>query len=521
MPKLFLILALVFTFNSYSQAKQYLNPETYFKAEEQLEGNVAGISYYQVIPKYDVNPDPERQVALEFYFGEYDGSEESKRQLEWIKELIDQDKATSPSFLRETLVTGRHAEGLEKSGKIDQIIKAVDSKHIVFDEMPEYLFQQNKAREPSAVKDLIKDSLQRTKGFVFEQRVFWTLVRGASAAGGVYAGLVIAKGVSPGLGALAAILPALASGSLTYHLGTFGRILTSGKWVDHLLTSEGIFARNLRKVFRLTPKRFAKNLQKNHGNLIRSYPLMNYESPEYLKMMADMQTSNKFNKIVRGLKAVEENLKWWLTEVAFVGIAFKAPQVAFGVSAYVSAISTVGDILATSSLAFLAQGPGDIAIQSHKFKKMEKLRQEIKQGKHPNPIKEIQIKGETVSKSLLEELDMVLSSSKSEESYTVTKYSHKALQRIEGWSRASATGLSFFSVLGVALDISGVPLATPLLISVGAGGGVYLAQVKGWVNLSVPEVISRKYRSIVDNSKGFVHGITTRYCQQKFLPRID
>ena len=116
---------------------------------------------------------------------------------------------------------------------------------------------------------------------------------------------------------------------------------------------------------------------------------------------------------------------------------------------------------------------------------------------------------------------MVLSSSKSEESYTVTKYSHKALQRIEGWSRASATGLSFFSVLGVALDISGVPLATPLLISVGAGGGVYLAQVKGWVNLSVPEVISRKYQSIVDNSKGFVHGITTRYCQQKFLPRID
>ncbi|MBC75521.1 MAG: hypothetical protein CME64_05840 [Halobacteriovoraceae bacterium] len=517
MPKLFLILALLFTFNSYSQAKQYLNPQAYFDVAEKLEGGPDGISYYQVMPEYEKNADPERQVALEFYFGEYDGSEKSKRQLEWIKELIEQDKATAPSFTMETLVTGRHAEGLEKSDEIDEMIKALNAKNIAFDEMPEYLFEEGKSRNPSSTKDM----LNKVKGFALDQRNFWTFVRGASGAAGVYAGLVLTSGVSPGVAAIAALVPGLASGAITYHLGKFGRWITNGKWIDHMLRSDGIVARNLRKAFRVSPQRYAANLKKNHGKLVRSYPLMNYDSPEYVKMMADLETSKNFNKVVTRLKVFEENIKWYLTEVAFTGIAFKAPQVTLGIAAYTSAITTINDTLIGATLGFAAQGPGDIAIQLHKFKKLGALKEKIQQGEHPNPTKEIQFKGQTVSKTLLEEIDMVLSTNKDYGNYTVGKHSHKVLRGIENWSRAAATGLSFFSVAGVALEIAGVPAARPLLIGVGIGGAAYLAQVKGWINLSAPKAVTKKYQSMLNKSKDFVHGITTRYCQQKFLPRIN
>ncbi|MCO4754305.1 MAG: hypothetical protein KC478_07470 [Bacteriovoracaceae bacterium] len=513
MSKIIIWLTLLLTFNSYSKSTQYLNPQSFLDAAQELPDGPKGISYYHVVPQFEQNPDPERQVVLEFYFGEYDGSEESKQQIAWVKKLIEEEKNSGTKFDMETLVTGHNENGLESSERIEEMLRAFDAKNVVYDEMPRGVLtgENTKSREPSSVKNFVKDP-----------RNYWTFIRGASGAAGVFAGLVLADGVSPGVAAAVATVPGLISGGITYHMGVFGRWLTSGKWVEHLLTSEGIVAKNLRKGLGITPARFADSIKKNKVELMKKYPLMHQQSPEAVSMLADMKSHNSFKKVITRMRTFEEYVKWWVTEVAFTGLAFKAPQVMAGLSEVGSIAAMTGDVLVGATMGFAAQGPGDIAIQLHKYKKFEKLKDDIQKGKHPNPSQEIVFNKERVTKTLLEEVEMVLSNTKDFESYNVTKYSHKALRGIENWSRAAATGLGFFSVVGVGLEIAGVPLARPLLLGVGVGGAAYFAQMKGWINLSVPERVKEAYAPFAQSLSNLsMQSLLTRYCQQSFLPRTN
>ena len=61
------------------------------------------ISYLYTAPQFEENQDPSKAVIVEYYFGEFNGSDASYRQLEFINELIVDDQKSNPNFNPEVL----------------------------------------------------------------------------------------------------------------------------------------------------------------------------------------------------------------------------------------------------------------------------------------------------------------------------------------------------------------------------------------------------------------------------------
>jgi hypothetical protein len=160
-------------------------------------------------------------------------------------------------------------------------------------------------------------------------------------------------------------------------------------------------------------------------------------------------------------------------------------------------------------MGMLAQGPGDIAIHLRKYQMIDELKSSVKSGK-------VQVDNQ---KALLDEIEKVLAKSGKYKNYVISDISHKALQKIENWARSRSSFLSFFAITGVSLEVLGIPLARPLLISVGFGGALYYSKVKGWIN-------TEKLTSAVKNCIArFKNGevkfsmlpLQARFCASKYM----
>ena len=516
MSKLSFWFTFILALNAFAGSSQYLNFNSFIKANTELpEGQELDIGYHYVVPRYEENPDPKRQVTLEFYFGEYDGSEDSKRKVQWLKELLDEDKRTSKQFSLDALALGPEGHDLEESAKIEELVEQLDIKEVKYDNIHEGIEFSAESAKPKN---------RQPSSFLSNPRNYWTLIRGSTAAGGVFASLVIAEGLAPGVAATVGVVPGLVSGAITYHSGFYGNWLTNGRWSGWLMESESFFAKGLRKGLGLSPANLQKSLAKNKKVFQKKYPTLYAQMPEVFEKEASQAARTavgasklRLANIVSKLHLAEEYFKWWVTEVAFTAVAFKIPQAMAGISEITSIASATSDVLIGSTMGMAAQGPGDIAIQLRKFQKIKELKEEILAGKAANPASEIELNGKKVQKTLLEEIEMVLDKSGEHKSYTIGSQSHKALQRIENWARSRATMLSFFSVMGVGLEIAGVPLARPLLISVGIGGAAYYANVNGWINLKVPEKVKNYVEPFKKGAVSLsMRSLFSRYCQGKF-----
>jgi hypothetical protein len=474
---------------SYMDLSKFMNP-----AADKFND----IAYTHIVPQYEEVPDPKKAVAIEFFFGEYDGSEKSLMNLAHIKDIIADAKLAQKDYKSAVITMSPDKDFTNSSGFKNAIQAAgLATTEVHKQDLPYFL----KKRSPSAFSG---------------GRKFWTFVSFSSSMGGTFGALYFFDGLSAPLAASIAFWPALASGSVTYYSNEFGAFLTNGKWSNWLLSSDSYLAKKFRSGFNINPVTFEESLIQNKEYFKTKHPEMFkknervFDSKVTKKTHAKiLESKTKLTTFISKLHNIEEYFKWWLTELTFVAVAIKIPQAIAGVGDPLIGIGAMAnDILAGSAMSMIAQAPGDIAIQLRKYQMIEELRTEIMSGN---------IKIDRPDE-LLQEIEKVLAKTGEHKAYTINDGSHKALLKIENWSRSRATMLSFFSVTGVTLDIAGIPAGKPILIAIGVFGVGYYANVQGWIK---PARIKQSVQNFVAKVRagdlGFsLQFLKTRWCSAKF-----
>lgn len=549
---------------SFAQSNQMLNLQNFIEADTEVPGeDVLDIAYQHIIPQYEENQDPEREVALEFYHSDLEpekgketggadtASSKNLRKIEWIKELIADDRKLSSDYALEVIVIGPHGMRLDQSEEIEDVISKLEVKNVDYQNLPEGVGVSGQERTPSSVEEDPKKP-SKFAAFAKDERIRWTFIRGATGSGAVFASLVLATGVDPATAAAAAVVPGLVSGAITYHSGTFGNWLTNERWSKWLMESGTKFAQKMRKQLVISVATLQKYTNKTKASVAKKFPRLFAMMPEvyekegakigYQKVkkakltLSDLKA--KLGKLKPNLFASEELIKWWVTEVAFTAVAFKAPQHFAGISVIDNLSVATKETLIGSTMGFFAQGPGDIAVQVRKYQKIDELKKKVLAGEIENSKKLIPIgkttkKGEKPvlkEKTLLEEIEMVLAKEGEYKTYSIGNDSHKLLQKIENSARARATMLSFFSVAGVGLEVAGAKtVARSVLISLGVGGGLYLAHVKGIITVDASKKLVNMSKAIFKGTfkgikgifsrkkKANLSGLDFRYCKAPFV----
>lgn len=509
-----LILSLGKSFAQESQKYLELNQLISAKTDEQDENRPDSIGYLYTAPQYEENQDPDKAVIVEYYFGEFDGSEESIKSLEFIQELIEDDRKTIENYNPEVLAITTHGSKANESDRVKKIIQTLklSKSQKKYEEVPESIFFNPDTYQKDASVNLKKKRDRIPAGFS-PGRNFWTFARFSAGFAPTFAALTIVEGLAPGIAASVAFWPGAASGAITYFNGAYGNFVTSGSWAKWLLNSDKKFAQILRKGMGLNPINFEKHLLKNKEFLSKANPTLFKNNPELFEQKVRKITqdavntrANKITNIAKKLMIADEYVKWFATEVAFTSLAVKIPQAVAGIGAASTGfIGAAGDVLMGSAMGMLAQGPGDIAIQKRKLQKIDELFEGVKSGK-------IQVE----NKAQL--LDDIKKFKDPNIKFTIGKNSHKALRRIENWARSRATMLSFFSVAGVGMELAGIPLGRPILLSVGIGGGFYYGVVEGWINKSkIKSLFSGNFITKLKKTNLFsISGLIHRVCASKF-----
>ena len=501
--QLVIILLLLFSTSIIAQSS-YLNIDSIIKAKTTANDSNRpdDIGYLYTTPQYEENQDPNKAVVVEYYFGEYDGTPESLRKLEFIKEIINDDKKSSPNYSTEFLSISSNVQKSKEDHGIQNIINKLSLSDSTkkFEQIPETIFfnpESYNERKPNSFSP---------------GRKFWTFARFAAGAAPTFAALTVVEGLAPGIAASVAFWPGAASGAITYFNGSYGKFITNGSWAKWVLESDKKFAKILRRSMGLTPPNFEKHLLKNKKLLSKRRPELFKNDPKlFEKKVLEVtqevveKRKSKILHIAKKLTLADEYVKWFATEIAFTSFALKMPQAVAGLSTSTSFIGAASDVLSGSMFGMLAQGPGDIAIQKRKMQKIDELYEQVKAGK-----KIVDSKDE-----LLAEIKKI----KNPKAHAIIgQNSHKALKRIENWARSRATMLSFFSVTGVGMELMGIPLARPILIATGIGGAAYYGNVSGWLSKDkLKKVFTTNYVKKLKATNFFtVSGLKYRLCSGKF-----
>ena len=356
----------------------------------------------------------------------------------------------------------------------------------------------------------------------------WTLIRVSTLTGGTAASLYYSKDIHPVTAFTIGLAGGLVSGAITYYSAEYGRFLTSGAWTKWLLESDTAFSKTLRKGFGLDGQSLAKEFIKQKEKLIKEMPEL-VNNPELFDEVHWKKTVHEFDnnaafrrKFLHKFAQAEEYFKWWLTDVVYAGVAMKIPQSIAGIGTSGTLLQATGEVLSSATMGVLAQGPGDIAIQQRKYQKIVELKEAVTNG--TKLVRDKQV--------LLDEIEKVLAKEGKFANYVIHDGSHKALRSIENWARSRATLLSFFSVVGVGMDIAQIPLSKPILITLGTGGAFYYADVnklfpegsraqrytsKFFNSLESLEIKAKSAaKSGIDNVRSLV--LPKRYCNSFFLP---
>ena len=498
-----------------AQAQIDINSFIEAKASRPEAGDL-DIGYYYTAPQYEENPDPKKQVTIEFFFGEYDGSPDSQKKLAFIKEMINDDKATSQQFSMESMAMAPHGLDIQSSEDIEDMAELLDLKEIRYENFQEGAFEENvetSTRGPSSIGP-------KVGAFLKNPRNYWTFIRTATGTAGVTASLIISKGVAPAVAASIGFVPGIASGGLTYFSGQFGNWITSGAWSKWLLESDSLVAKNMRKGMKFTHKSLDAFFSKTKGAMKKTNPKLYEKLAQRFAKKSSKPATSAAVKAARILSTAEEFVRSWVAEVAFTSLTIKLPQAVAGISSGASILSQTGDILVGATMGMAAQSPGDIAIIKRKYQKVEELKKLVESGKVPNSTSEIMINKQKVQKTLLEEIDMVLATTGEHKAYSINRFSHKALQKVENWAKSRATLLSFFTVTSVGMEIAHIPLAKPFLAAIGVGGGLYYAHVEGKINLKVPDKVKKIYEPFKIGKVSLnMRSVFSRMCQSKFAIR--
>ena len=519
--KKLLIFILIFCIQiSFAQENQkYLNLNKFITTQTDKDDTLRpdDIGYLYTAPQYEENQDPSKAVIVEYYFGEFNGSEASYQQLEFIKELIKDDQKSNPSFNPEVLSIAPKGMENARSQSVTEIISKLKLQKSIkkYENIPETIFFNPEVYKKETGYFNNKDNTRIPSGFS-PGRNFWTFARFSAGFAPTFAALTLVQGVAPMTAAAVAFFPGAASGAVTYFSGAYGNFVTNGKWAKWLLNSDKKFAKMLRKGMGLNPINFEKHLVKNRNFLAKARPELYKGNPEVFEQKVRKITQDaveskvsKIANIAKRLSIGDEYLKWFVTEIAFTSVALKIPNAVAGIGvASQSVMHAAGDVLMGSTMGMLAQGPGDIAIQKRKYQKIDQLFDDVTSGK-------LQVENKA---QLLDDLKKIKDP---KISYTIGKNSHKALRKIENWARSRATMLSFFAVAGVGMEIAGIPLGRPILLSVGVGGAIYYGNVNGWITKEkIKYIFSKKFITKLKKTNLFsISGLLHRLCAGKYTSK--
>jgi hypothetical protein len=485
----------VFAQIDFTQRDKYLQINKFLSPEYDEYGD---INYAFLVPQYEDEQDPAQEVTLEISSAMIDDTPASARRLQWLKDQLAQEDGVNSDFTTEIIAIGKHGVDLKNDRNIRDLIDQVSVGETVvsYDNIPS-------EREPA-----------RFGG----GRVMWTLIRGGTITGGTFASIYFTKDISPMKAFSIGLVSGIASGALTYFSGAYGRYLTSGAWSKWLMESNSIFARGFRRSLGISGKSFGQMMVKQKDILVKKYPHL-ANNPELFDKMVWQKTKDAFDnnaatrlRVLGKMKGAEKYLKWWVNSVAYTTVATKIPQAVAGIGVASSFAQVTGEVLSGATMSVVAQGPGSIAIEVRKYQKVEELRQAILSGRKVVDNKNV----------LLAEIKKVLAKEGPHASYVINSNSHRALQSIENWARSRQTMLSFFSVVGVGMEVAGIPLGRPMLLATGVGGGFYYAHVNG--AFTEKTRLGRFTKKIIDPFKKGISKLKPlpiRHCWGNFVPRVQ
>lgn len=489
------------------------------------------IAHVYMVPEFEDSQDPDQNpVTLEIFQFEVSDDEESERKLQWLAEKMQEEKRINPELKSEVVALGPSRSNIRHNRDAQNFVNKFkfDNSEVRYEELPRSLspesytsvYDKNGDRKPARVN----------------HRTMITLVKIGVLTGGGFYSLYYTEDVNPYVLLSVAMVPALASGAITYFSAHYGKFLGTPTWSTWLLESKNPFSRKLRKRLGINPESLEDMLKKKRREMARSFPGLTNELDQIDNIVRDMTDENlkkmakeltgetartaeeaaglvrmaKKTKILSQLAKGEEYLKFFVTEVAFTGLTIKAPQALAGIGTTTSLGAAITDVLQSSAIGMLAQAPGDIAIQRRKYQKVAELKEAILSG-----ARQVDDKA-----ALLAEIEKVLDNSGQYKNYVIHDGSHKALVAIEKWARNRGAALSILQVIGVGMDVAGVPIAKPWLISIGVGGGLYWGKVYGYI--PIPEPVSRFSRQVENlwaNSRYKLMGYIKNFCRNKFIPR--
>lgn len=525
MHKIILTLSLLIISNvSFSERSKYIDLNAINKLDFE---KYSDIGYLEIIPQFEEKPNPEKLMKIEFFHGTYDGSDASIDSLKHVQEILEIDRKSNKNFRTDVIAISNRLSSFKHSPEFHDMMEfsgmSKNNEKVYFQQVPDFMDYNSKLKKQKPDRIPSAKMIEKLKYYEAKMgRKSWTLVRFTTGFMGSYAAIYFTEGITQAVLASVALLPALGSAGIAYHLNRFGKFLTDGKWSKWLLESDKFFARKVRKAFGFNAKTLQESLHTNKDFFEKKFPNLYSKNPELFEDYKQESTHRfkkkkigKLRSIISKLKAAEEYLKWWVTEVAFVGITIQAPQAIMGISkSYASmglmngSTAFMGDLLTSSSLGFLAQGPGDIAIQIRKYQMVSELKDSILDGS----------KQFENSDALVKEIDKVLAKNGPFKNYIIGDNSHPALVRIENISRKRASIVSFFSLMGVGADLAQVPLSKALLVGVGAGGALYYAKVQGLLKPRKLKENFKKYLSKMRSTKIplTLKSLRLRRCEAKF-----
>jgi hypothetical protein len=440
----FIIFSLTFSSYSYSQDSKPVNLEDYLKPETYLAKELDDFNdsaYFYAEPQYAEKPDPKKKIAYEVFMNDLTESstEEKNNQIKWVKNEFKEERLENANIPIEILVLGPNGSRIEQDEEVREIVEAIkiENTDVVYEDIPEYS-SYTVLDKTGSYQNQIKASDRKPSSF-FNSNIFLTFIRTTLNTGGAALGLIIGKGISPKLGMVVATNAGLMSGGLQYYNAKVGQWLTSGKSSKWLIESNNWFTQKMRNAFKLTPNVLAK------------------------------------------LTKVEELVKWAVTEIVYTSV-ITANMALNGLTGSASFLSLTGDVLSSSGLGIIAQGPADIAVQKRKYQKIEELKNEILNGK---------IEVENKAK-LLEEIESIL-----KKESVISKNSHALLQKIQSWANKRAVLLSVLQVSGVVMNVAGVPGSAAMLVGMGIGGGIYYGKVHKWTWKGTKNLILKKINDAV------------------------
>jgi hypothetical protein len=506
-----IVLFFIISLSLQAQNNELIDFDALLEKSTQLKTNEAGVSYLHFTPIFEENPDPSKLITVEFYYGEINESPESKAQMNWLVDHIKIDRTTFKNN-DEFKVWVKSPYGVETKDDdhFNTIIDNLEVKgsDIIYEQAPRGSLTsriqrlQKSGRAPSSLK--------------LGQRRAWTLIRLLTSGGSAYASLTLSSGFSQGMAIINGLVPGIASAGLTYHSGRYGRWLTNESWSTKLLNSSAPWARKLKQSFFMKP---ALDRMRKIDNNIRGNPTIRLSKTD--KFLHVLYKSLK--GAPTALKASEEYIKWWATEVAFVGVTLNLPQAISkaklmsagwtdfltnikGMTTFPALKHGAFELLKDATIATFAQGPGDVAIQKHKYLQIQALKDKVIAGKI-RPKQKVQ---------LLKQIEDLLA-----RKTVITDKSHFLLRRIENMARMKAAIFSAFSVGGLALKLSGSQSWVAVLVGVGVTGTVYLGYVRNVfkIKTKIDSLVDRyitpvKARITMQGTKALVS-----YPMQKVLPK--